>query len=328
MPRVSIIIPAYNSEVTIARCLESIIKQTYKDFECIVVNDGSNDNTSKICHQYAASDERLKVIDKNNGGVSSARNAGIDSAIGEWITFIDSDDYIDSTYLEHFASQLDDVDIVFSSSYIIENGNQIKVKSNHINYNGKLVNGAKTLNELYFNGYTNMPWGKFFKADIIHSNNLDFDPRYQYGEDILFTLSFLELAAKMKVAPISGYHYIVNPNSLARRKYPMESIIEWNDLLIEKYKSISSRFAEPYYIDEIISDNYTYFTFYLVHNILDSNFQNKEKVEKLQHIYKRRRNEIKIIKLRNSGKRNLIHDILYKINSPKLTLVLGLLLKL
>ena len=328
MPKVSIIIPAYNSEATIARCLESILQQTYKDYECIVVNDGSNDNTSKICHQYSASDERVKVIDKNNGGVSSARNTGLDSAIGDWITFVDSDDYIDSSYLEDFASQLNDVDIVFSSSYTIENGNTIKVKSNQIDYHGKFEYGARTLNELYFNGYTNMPWGKFFKADIIRSNNLYFDTRYQYGEDILFTLSFLEFTQNVSVAPIQGYHYMIYPNSLSRKKYNINTILEWNDLLIEKYESIRSKLIDPIYITEIISNNYTYYTFYVQHNILESCLENNKKIEALEQIYKRHRNKIKIIKLRNSGIRNLINYYLYNINCPKLTLALGRFLRL
>lgn len=328
MPKVSIIIPAYNSEATIARCLESILKQTYKDYECIVINDGSNDNTSKICHQYSASDERVKVVDKDNGGVSSARNAGLDSAIGDWITFIDSDDYIDSCYLEDFARQLCDVDIVFSSSYIIENGNTIEVKSNQIDYHGKLEYGARTLNELYFNGYTNMPWGKFFKADIIRSNNLYFDSRYQYGEDILFTLSFLVLAEKIGSVSIQGYHYFISPCGLARKEYAMEIILEWNNLLIEKYKVIRQRFFESNLIDEIISDNYTYFTHYLVRLVINSSDSKKDKLAQLYRIYTRYRNEIRIIRLINSGKRSLLNNLLYKINCPNLTLCLGRMINL
>ena len=95
---ISVIVPVYNVENYIAQCIESVIKQTYTKFEIILVNDGSKDNSGKICDEYALKDERIKVIHKENAGVSSARNVGIKQSKGQWITFIDSDDWVEEKY--------------------------------------------------------------------------------------------------------------------------------------------------------------------------------------------------------------------------------------
>jgi len=100
MPKISVIVPVYNVEKYLAKCIDSILAQTFTDFECILINDGSPDNSPAICDEYAKKDERMKVIHKENGGVSSARNTGLDIAQGEWITFADSDDWVDENYLE------------------------------------------------------------------------------------------------------------------------------------------------------------------------------------------------------------------------------------
>ena len=100
MPLISIIIPVYNSEKTLNRCVNSILNQTFMDWELLLVDDGSTDKSGKICDQYALKDFRIRVFHKKNGGVSSARNTGLDYAIGSWITFVDSDDFIDATFLD------------------------------------------------------------------------------------------------------------------------------------------------------------------------------------------------------------------------------------
>ena len=99
-PQVSIIIPVYNSENTLRRCLNSVLAQTFTDFECLLVDDGSTDDSGRICDEYAEKDKRFRVFHKENGGVSSARNVGLDNASGEWITFVDSDDWIEGSFLD------------------------------------------------------------------------------------------------------------------------------------------------------------------------------------------------------------------------------------
>lgn len=120
MPKISIIVPVYNTEKYISNCIESILKQKEKDFELLLIDDGSKDQSGRICDTYATKDDRIKVIHKKNGGVSSARNLGIDHAKGEMIFFIDSDDTVGPDYLKNLEI-IDDEDFVQSGVKILEN---------------------------------------------------------------------------------------------------------------------------------------------------------------------------------------------------------------
>ena len=131
-PKISIIIPVYNVEDYLSMCIESVIAQTYKDWELILVDDGSPDNSGSICDEYASRDPRIRVIHKKNAGVSAARNTGIEAANGEWISFIDSDDWVDTDYLEKFELDKDDADLIIQGLEYYDNRNgqyfkQIKV---------------------------------------------------------------------------------------------------------------------------------------------------------------------------------------------------------
>ena len=112
-PKISVIIPVYNAESTLRRCVDSVLAQTFTDFECLLINDGSKDRSGEICDEYAAGDSRIRVFHKENGGVSSARNLGLDNATGEWIAFVDSDDWVGEKYLESFSEYLD-ADLIIS----------------------------------------------------------------------------------------------------------------------------------------------------------------------------------------------------------------------
>ena len=121
-PVVSIIVPVYNTEKFLHRCIDSILTQTYTDFELLLIDDGSKDSSGTICDEYAAKDVRVRVFHKENGGVSSARNMGLDNARGEWITFVDSDDWIDDNYLEalYGACIVSGSDIVFCGFRVVD----------------------------------------------------------------------------------------------------------------------------------------------------------------------------------------------------------------
>ena len=137
MCKISIIIPIYNSEKYLTHCLDSILKQTYQDFEVILVNDGSTDNSAKICDNYTITDARFKVIHKQNQGVSIARNTGISYAKGEYISFIDSDDWIENDYLKNMINVADSSsDIIISGAicdYTDKQSKKLSVKDNNFN---------------------------------------------------------------------------------------------------------------------------------------------------------------------------------------------------
>lgn len=113
MPLISIIVPVYNVEGTLNRCIDSILNQTFSDWELFLIDDGCTDKSGKICDEYASKDGRIKVFHKENGGVSSARNVGLDNAKGEWITFCDSDDFVYSDWLKNYVDNISEgIDLI------------------------------------------------------------------------------------------------------------------------------------------------------------------------------------------------------------------------
>ena len=173
-PLISIIVPIYKVEKYLPACINSILAQTYENFELILVDDGSPDNCGKICDQYATIDNRVKVIHKPNGGVSSARNKGLEFSRGEFIAFIDADDYIDTTYIEHLI-QYDSFDLVTNS----EQNSTIEFIENDIQH--YVDTYGRSL-------YGTSPWGKIYNKNIITEHNLKFDTNERFGEDTLFNL--------------------------------------------------------------------------------------------------------------------------------------------
>lgn len=128
-PKISVIVPVYNVEKYLRRCIDSILAQTFTDFELLLIDDGSKDNSGDICDGYAMKDERVRVFHKKNGGVSSARNLGLDNAKGEWVSFVDADDYLDNCYYNNFLSFHDISDIVFTGFIIIKGNKKKKIVS-------------------------------------------------------------------------------------------------------------------------------------------------------------------------------------------------------
>lgn len=216
---ISVIVPVYNSEQYLHCCIDSILSQIYTNFELLLIDDGSKDNSGRICDEYAEKDSRVRVFHKENGGVSSARNIGIDNAKGNWITFVDSDDWIETEYLSNFSKEFDlslqgyfngDIPIQYSDCTISHNP------------------GAEYLNRQYVYG----PYCKLFKKDIINKNNIRFDLQLSYGEDILFLLEYILHAENMHVTSYVGYHYIHYKNSLSSR------IRTYEDMYIQYFKHI------------------------------------------------------------------------------------------
>ena len=173
MSKISVIVPVYNVEKFIKRCLDSIINQTTKDLEIILVNDGSTDNSGKICDEYAKLDNRITVIHKENGGISSARNIGLDVATGEWIAFVDSDDYIEKDMYEvlYKTAIEKNVDICacFFKYLTVDNKILFNLTQEQLDMNGKY--NSKEFLELiykdeYMNGICVATWNKIYKKNI------------------------------------------------------------------------------------------------------------------------------------------------------------------
>ncbi len=222
MPKVSVIVPVYKVEKYLNRCVDSILAQTFTDFELILVDDGSPDNCPKICDEYAEKDERVGVIHKENGGVSSARNDGIDMSQGEWIMFVDSDDWIEEDMLEGMVAKIkDDVDMVISSADFIGPGENEKTSATmpDSRYLSKEIVEKKFNGELP-SALIDVPWCKLYKREVIIRENIKFDISICTGEDAQFNAKYLSYIKNVETMKDSYYRYIREGNdSLSLRFY-------------------------------------------------------------------------------------------------------------
>ncbi len=211
---ISVIVPVYNAEKYLSKCINSITNQTYKDLEIILVDDGSSDSSPKICDEFAEKDKRIKVIHKKNGGVSSARNTGLDCFKGEYVTFVDSDDYIESNMFELIAEAIKEkeVDLVF-------------IREKSVNLEGKTIyiNGDLPSGEIYYFGrekaeeriiemQINGMCDKTYKRSLIE--NIRVIEGKKHGEDLLFNLQVLERVKTVALVDEILYSYVSNEDSI------------------------------------------------------------------------------------------------------------------
>ena len=215
MYKISVIVPVYNVEKFLAQCLESLVLQTYKNLEIIIVDDGSSDNSYKIYKKYAKSDSRIQIIKQKNAGVSAARNTGLASATGEYVHFIDSDDYIDIDYYEKMlkASRSMSPDII-AGGVVSQNAPLYNIV-----YDSKCVLKTSTEKFLITNALNNCTvWRYLFKRDFLIKNKLTFVTGRIF-EDMLFTPNAILLANYIVTVPDAKYYYVFNEGSLLNKKY-------------------------------------------------------------------------------------------------------------
>ena len=213
---ISVVIPIYNVEKYLRRCIDSVIKQTYENLEIILVDDGSQDNCAEICDEYAINDSRIKVIHKLNGGLSDARNSGIDIASGKYITFIDSDDYVTKDYIEvlYNALKADMTDLAISSHKVIyENGTVIEKATGE-----KSILSSKEVLEriLYDDGIDLSAWAKLYKIELWN------DVRYPKGrlfEDSATTYKLIDKCDKVTIISKATYNYMIRNSSITNVKF-------------------------------------------------------------------------------------------------------------
>lgn len=233
---VSIIVPIYNSEKWLKKCIESLISQTYTDIEIILINDGSKDNSLKICREYEAKDSRIVVIDKENGGVSRARNEGIKKANGEYIQFVDSDDYIEKNACEKLVLAIEGNDLAICGLNVWENGKLLR--SPHLDDGNCIL--RKSVDEYFKLRKINLgPCNKLYRKSLIKKL---FREDLSLGEDTLFVLDYMESVEKIRVIPDCLYNVSLdNDNSLNRKSKAdkIDSLIEQRiieeNFLKEKY---------------------------------------------------------------------------------------------
>lgn len=208
-PLISIIVPVYNSEKTLNRCVDSILKQTFRNWELLLIDDGSIDRSGEICDEYAIKDQRIKVFHKENGGVSSARNVGLDNVKGEWITFGDSDDEIlNNTFAlyDRIINEHNEIDLISCGYLIYYKSGSLK----KISCEKAIISKDKKAHLLNCeeNGYYGFLWNKCFRTSIAKRNR--FDETISYCEDHLYTYQYLLQCQCAYFLPNIVYKYYVN----------------------------------------------------------------------------------------------------------------------
>lgn len=245
--KISVIIPVYNTEERLKRCLDSVVAQTFKDFECIVVDDGSKDQSPRIIDEFAAKDSRFTAIHKPNGGVSSARNEGLKVSKGEWVVFLDSDDSIKPNHLEAMLSIVEDgVDIIFTGYE--QNIEENKIAKGH-QYDRHVYHGkdgiAEFLDSTDVLNYM-IPWDRMYRRIVIKNHNLKFDTNLSLSEDRLFCYQYLlHTSGIATISDITYVHDATDQNSLSNRFYPFSVNAYRYDTFVDATEKLMSVYTLP-----------------------------------------------------------------------------------
>lgn len=214
--KISIIIPIYNAEKTLERCIKSILVQSYNNIEIILVNDGSRDNSLLICKKYSLIDGRIRIIDRKNCGVSSARNIGIEYATGKFVMFCDSDDWVAPDWCEILINNYQEDSLTMCGTYI--EGNQKYYDALIISKKGKEIVDRVDFYSLK-DKFFYPPWNKIYLNSILKKNKIKFDENISNGEDLLFNVQYLSsISGKIIFLDLAAYHYVwPNASSLSNR---------------------------------------------------------------------------------------------------------------
>lgn len=258
IPVVSIIVPVFNSSNTIIRCVESILKQTIENWELLLVDNNSSDNCYEIISDLAKGDSRIYALQECKAGVSNARNVGLDSAHGEYICFVDSDDEIEIDYLEQLLKEPQS-DLTVCGYFVdVENSENQRINS-----------AAYVCEEVYWNqhrsksllipafekGFMHLCCNKLFRRDIIETNNLRFS-NYPVNEDYIFTLSFLQYANSISIIDKPLYHWI-------RVTGEITGVKSIPDNLLDIYNT-SHLLSRDFFKDNTIADRIAYFSYEMI----------------------------------------------------------------
>lgn len=233
-PLCSIIVPIYNVQTLLPRCIDSLVSQDYENIEIILVNDGSKDNCESICREYEKKDSRIKVITKPNGGLSSARNAGIDIAKGDLFFFVDSDDYVTadfcSTVVQEYLITKADIIVFGFNTIFVENG---KIKKHHAKASSFLTKKEAYMGTLIDGYINNLAWNKAYKRELFD------EIRYPEGkvfEDVFTTYKLINNADTIYISDKITYNYEIRGGSISNNWWNNDKKI--NDFFLGRYEQL------------------------------------------------------------------------------------------
>ena len=248
-PDISIIIPIYNVEKYISKCINSILNQTFKNFELILINDGSNDSSGDICNEYAKKDNRIKVFHQKNKGVSATRNYGINIAQGKYLMFCDSDDYVESNWCEELYNAI----LEYPNAWINCNIVFVDYETNKIYKIDNLLQEKEYLSKEDYYITVQMrisgnSCNKIFDKEKLDKYNIRFNEKNSLGEDVEFTIDYLKITDNILIINKFLYYYVKYPNeTLSTRKY--ENHFE----LLKHFYNLRKPFVKKEYLEEFYS---------------------------------------------------------------------------
>lgn len=324
MPYISIVVPVYNSAQTINRCIESIIRQTFCDFELIIIDDGSKDESFNICIEFAKKDNRIHVYKFENGGVANARNRGISLAIGDYLMFVDSDDYLFSNYCSSFvdAQNCFGKDILYISGIKMEHLGE----DTYINYSKQMISylTRRDIVKLYNANLLNSPCNKLYNTEIVRKFGLKMRTGINIGEDLIFNLEYLDVLCNTPICVLNNvlYIYTQNINSLTHlyHKNYYDIHMSIHRIFIEKCEKwhISSEDYAAYY-------QHLWVTFHdcFHNNMKDPNSNILSKIKYNTSIMKS--NEFKLVLEYNKEKISVFKYLIYRLKNYGIIFILKII---
>jgi len=281
MSQISIIVPVFNVKQYLPKCINSILQQTFQDFELLLIDDGSTDGSDVVCDDYAQKDDRIKVIHKKNEGVSIARNIGIKQACSEWITFIDSDDWIEENYLEMFFS----IGKRISPTTYISQGilfDYESEKTNEYFFHYDTIFAEKQdfarIIPLYKILHNGCPYGKLLNKKILTENNIYFKPNISTHEDHIFILTYLLFIDKIQLLANTKYHYMKRSTiTLSNKKHPSEIHIKVSNIIYNLLIKIKETYGiqDSIYLNKVIEQ---FCLYELIIGMLRTNSHNRKQI--------------------------------------------------
>ena len=266
-PLVSIILPVYNAQNHLARCVGSICAQTYRNLEIIILNDGSKDQSLPVCEEFRARDSRILLVDKENSGVSDTRNLGLKLASGKYVQFVDSDDYLDPDFTEHLvtAAEENEADLVIAPYKMVipagaskpeqvlgkiqdELGVMSVARPPEVREYGFLPAGvydkdtfALRLMDKPASYFYSVLWNKLYRRDILTGNDIQFVSEMRWAEDLVFNLRYIQYAERFVSIAQAGYSYVQNPQSICHTQVNAATVVQNKLQVFRYYKDLYTR---------------------------------------------------------------------------------------
>lgn len=266
-PLVSIILPVYNAQNHLARCVGSICAQTYRNIEIIILNDGSKDQSLPVCEEFRQKDPRILLVDKANSGVSDTRNLGLKLASGKYVEFVDSDDYLDPDFTERLvaAAEENEADFVIAPYKMVipagaskpeqvldkiqdELGVMSVARPPEVREYGFLPAGvydkdtfALRLMDKPASYFYSVLWNKLYRRDILNGNDIQFVSEMRWAEDLVFNLRYIQYAERFVAIDKPGYYYVQNPQSICHTQINAATIVQNKLQVFRYYKDLYTR---------------------------------------------------------------------------------------